>query len=137
MWSGLVPKGALLIPAPSVVSAIAWLLVTVTSFSLVVPLVTARKDRGFGDTVTKLPLRLRVCGLPAALSFIASVPVCKPPPVGVKVTEMVQLFPAANVALQLLVCAKSPAVAMLAIASGAFPVLLRVTIFAVLVEPTA
>jgi len=50
---------------------------------------------------------------------------------------MVQLLPAARVALQLLVWAKSPVVVMLAILSLAFPVLDRVTDFAELVVPTA
>ena len=126
-----------LIVALSVVSATDWLLVTVTSFSLVVFLVIEPKDSRAGNTVTKLPPRITVCGLPAALSLIASVPARKPPLVGVKVTDMVQLFPAVRVALQLLVCLKSPVVVMPAILSVAFPVLVRLTDFAELVVPTA
>jgi hypothetical protein len=54
-----------------------------------------------------------------------------------KVTDMAQFLPAAKFALQLLVCAKSPVVAMLAILSEAFPELKRVTGFAELVVPIA
>jgi hypothetical protein len=61
-----------------------WLLVTT---SVMRPTVFTRiepKDRGLGKTVTAFPLRRTVCGLPAALSFIESVPVRKPLIVGVK-----------------------------------------------------
>src|SRR5437588_135880 len=44
------------------------------------------------------PLSATVCGLPAALSPSDSVPVRAPKAVGVKVTSMVQLAPAAKVA---------------------------------------
>jgi hypothetical protein len=115
-----------------------WLLVTVTICGgLWVPTVNEPKSRLAGNTVTKLPLRLTVCGLPAALSLTASAPLRKPPPVGVKVTDMVQFLPAAKVALQLLVQAKSPVVVMLAILSEALPVLLRMTGIAELVVPAA
>jgi hypothetical protein len=134
--NALVRKILPLILALSVVSMTDWLLVIVTSFSLVVFLATEPKDRRAGKAVTKLPRRLTVCGLPAALSAIASVPLRKPPLVGLKVIDMVQFLPAAKVALQLLVCAKSPAVVMLAILSVALPVLVRVTGFAGLVVPT-
>ena len=114
------------------------MLVTVTICGgLLVPTLNEPKDRLVGNTVTwlPLPLRLTVCGLPAALSVIASVPLRKPPLVGLKVTDIEQFLPAAKFALQLLVCAKSPVVAMLAILSAAFPVLDKVTGFAELVVP--
>jgi hypothetical protein len=60
----------------------------------------------------------------------------KPALVGLKVTDIVQFLPGERFDLQLLVCAKSPKVAMLAILSEAFPVFDRVTCFAELVVPT-
>ena len=44
-----------------------------------------------------VPARLAVCGLPGALSEMDKVPVRVTSAVGVKVTEIVQLAPAANV----------------------------------------
>ena len=67
---------------------------------------TELKGRGAGKTVTVLPLRPTVCGLPTALSLFVSVPVRRP--LVLKVTEMLQFFPVARVALQLLVFTKSP-----------------------------
>ena len=43
------------------------------------------------------PVKLTICGLPMALSVMASVPVCVPVAVGVKVTLTAQLLPAAKV----------------------------------------
>lgn len=51
-----------------------------------------------------------------------------PAAVGVKVTEMEQLAPAARLALQVLVSAKSPEGVMEAMASGAVPELVRVMV---------
>jgi hypothetical protein len=70
------------------------------------------------------------------VSLTLSVPLRAPVAVGVKVTVIVQLAPAANVLPQLLVWAKSPLAATLLIVRGAFPVLLNVTVCAVLVVPT-
>jgi hypothetical protein len=50
-----------------------------------------------------VPLRLTVCGLPAALSVMLSVPFWTPVAVGVNVTLMVQLAPAATELPQLFV----------------------------------
>ena len=55
--------------------------------------------------VAPVPLRLTVCGLPAALSVIERVPERVPVAVGVKVTLMVQLAAAATEAPQVLVWA--------------------------------
>ena len=80
-----------------------------------------------------------VCGLFEALSVIVRFPVRAPNCVGVKVTLIVQFFPAASVLPQgfvLVVCAKSPLVAMLLMFSVAVPVLLSVTLFAGVVTPT-
>ena len=84
-----------------------------------------------------LPLRLAVWGLPAALSLTGSVPVAVPVCCGVKVTLIEQLAPPATLAPQLFVSPKLPVVAMLAMLSGAPPVLARVTTCGRLVVPTA
>jgi len=55
-----------------------------------------------------VPLSVTVWGLPAALSVIVSVPVRLPVAVGVKVTLIVQLEPAATEPAQVLVWEKSP-----------------------------
>lgn len=70
------------------------------------------------------------------MSLTDSVPLREPALVGLKVTDIVQFLPGARLDLQLLVCAKSPVVAMLATLSVAFPVFDRVTDFAGLVVPT-
>ena len=57
------------------------------------------KSRLEGDTLAvgsnPVPPKLTVCGLPEALSVSASDPVRAPPAVGVNVTLMAQLAPAA------------------------------------------
>ena len=80
------------------------------------------------------PLKLAVCGLPAALSATLSVPLRVPVAVGVKVTLTVQLALAARVEGlkgQLLVWAKSPLLApvieTLVMVSAELPLLVRVT----------
>jgi hypothetical protein len=55
-----------------------------------------------------VPERLAVCGLLVALSVTVNVPLRAPAAVGVKVTLIVQFAPAATLAPQLLVWAKSP-----------------------------
>jgi hypothetical protein len=75
--------------------------------------------------------------VPAA-STIVRVPVQGPLPSGVKVTLIVQFPLAATLEPQvLLLMEKSPLIVMLETASGVVPALLRVTDWAVLVEPTA
>jgi hypothetical protein len=68
---------------------------------LVVPTSLAAKVSDVGATDTcgpdPVPVRLTVCGLPAALSVMLSVAVRVPTAVGVNVTLMVQLDPAATV----------------------------------------
>lgn len=56
---------------------------------------------------TPVPLSATVCGLLLPVSAIVSVPVRKPRAVGVKVTEIVHLLPAARVVEQLVVRIKS------------------------------
>jgi hypothetical protein len=72
------------------------------------------------------PVRATVCGLPVALSVREIVPVTMPFATGVKVTEIVQLAPAAMVAVQLLVSAKCKLGLILEILRVAVPVFVRV-----------
>ena len=120
--------------APSFKSGTAWLLVTVASISLGVVLVTETEPK---DSGVPVPLRVTLCGLPAALSLIASVPIHAPPIVGVKVTEIEQFFPAARLTPQLVVghC-EVTTVVMPVMLSEAFPLLLNLTELAALVVPT-
>src|SRR5205823_3788443 len=86
------------------------------------------------------PLSASVCGLPPALSATDSVPVRAPEAVGVKVTLMEQLAPAAKVAglvgqafAPVLVAAKSPEAAKELIVKAAVPVLVNVIVIGALV----
>ena len=72
-----------------------------------------------------------------AVSRMVKVAVRPPAAVGVNVTLIVQLVPAARLLPQLSVSAKSPFVAMLVISSAALPGLLRVTAWGSLVVPRA
>src|SRR2546429_64479 len=81
-----------------------------------------------------------ICGLPPALSVSDSVPVRAPEAVGVKVTLMVQVPPAAKVAglvgqalAPVLVAAKSPEGANELIVKAAAPVFVSVTVIGALV----
>src|SRR2546429_468966 len=86
------------------------------------------------------PLRENICGLPPASSASDSVPVRAPEAVGVKVTLMVQVPPAAKVAglvgqalAPVLVAAKSPEAANELIVKAAAPVFVSVTVIGALV----
>src|SRR5207302_662249 len=86
------------------------------------------------------PLSVMICGLPPALSVSDSVPVRAPEAVGVKVTLMVQVAPAAKVAglvgqalAPVLVAAKSPEGANELIVKAAAPVFVSVTVIGALV----
>jgi hypothetical protein len=72
---------------------------------LEVPTVWLPKVRLLGDKLATVPVpdRETLCGLAAALSATVSEPFAVPFAVGVKETEMVQLAPAARLAVQLLV----------------------------------
>ena len=74
-----------------------------------------------------VPLKLTVCGLPAASSVMTTVPVRKPVTAGVKVTLIVQLAAAGKLAGQLFVWANSTLGTMLVIVSAAVPELVRMT----------
>jgi hypothetical protein len=62
-----------------------------------------------------------------ALSVIVNEPAREPVAVGVKVTLTLQLLLAARVVPQVLLCAKSPVIAIEVIARLAFPEFVRVT----------
>src|SRR5260370_2836409 len=79
-----------------------------------------------------------VCGLFEALSVIVMLPVRAPSWVGVKVTLMMQFFPAASVLPQgfvLVAGANSPLTTMLLMFSVELPVFATVTLLAVVVVP--
>src|SRR5580700_10617296 len=82
-----------------------------------------------------------VCGLPAELSDTEMLAWRVPEAVGLKVTLIVQLVAAASELPQVLVWAKSPLLVptmpMLLMVKVALPELLRVTVLAALVVPTA
>jgi len=119
-------------------------LVSFTVFDeLVVFTCWALKVRLVGDRVTvvppavvPLPVRLITCGLPAALSLTLIVPGWLPVAVGVKVTLMEQLAPAATEAPQVLVWAYCALATMLVMVRAAVPPLVRVTVCAALVVLT-
>jgi hypothetical protein len=113
------------------------LFVSVNTFAtLVVPTVCDANVALVGVNATgsaPVPLRATVCGLFEALSVIVRVPVRVPTWVGVNVTLIMQLSPAAKVLPQgfvLVARAKSPLAAMLVMFSVAVPVLASVTLFA-------
>jgi hypothetical protein len=72
---------------------------------LVVPTVWLPKLKlaGVKLATVHVPVRVTSCGVPAALSATAIVPVTVPFAAGLKATEIVQLAPAARLAGQLLV----------------------------------
>ena len=95
-----------------------------------------------GVTVTPVPVPVRValCGLPAALSDTERVPVRAPVAPGRNVTLMVQLAPAAKVVPQVVVSAKSeafvPAIETPLMVMVPLPVFRSVTVLALLVTFT-
>jgi hypothetical protein len=89
-----------------------------------------------------VPDRGILCGVFGALSLIVTAPVSSPVCFGVKVTLMLQVFPAATVPTGLphvfvpLTRAKSPLIVTLLKVSVAVPVLVSVTVFGAVVVPT-
>ena len=84
-------------------------LVSVTVCVAVAPISVAGKARLEGDrdaTAGVVPVSVTNCGLPAALSEIATAPLAVPLACGVKETLIEQLVPPASEAGQLLVSAK-------------------------------
>jgi hypothetical protein len=119
-----------------------WLLVTVTDWDeLVLPTDTVPKLRELAESVTgvlPVPERLTVCGLVNEASVNVSVPEIEPVVVGENVTPTVHLAPAAMLVPQvLLATAKLALAAMLLNVSATFSLLVRVTLLAELVLPTA
>ena len=89
---------------------------------------------------TPLPLNAAACGLPLALSVTATPALRVPVAVGLNVTLIVQLVPAARLAPQVCVWVKSPllvpVMAMPLMLSAAAPALERVIDCAALLAPT-
>jgi hypothetical protein len=83
-----------------------------------------------------VPDKTIFCGLPEALSVIVMLPARLPVAVGVNVTEIWQLPPAARDVLQVLVSPKSPDAAIPVMLSALVPVLVKVTIWGLPVVPT-
>lgn len=97
----VVEKSERLVVIEFIVSAIVWLLVTVTvEAALFCPKASFPKDNEDGVAVTAaipVPLKLTVCGLFFPVSEMVNVPVRDPRAAGVNVSEIVQLSPAASV----------------------------------------
>ena len=74
------------------------------------------------------PASVAVCGLPGALSLMATVPVRLPVVVGVNTTEIGQELPAVNDVPHVLVSEKSPDTAICVMLIDAVPLLVSVTI---------
>src|SRR5436190_23135481 len=127
---------------PVMLKAVVLTLVRVTFFaSLTVPLssVLLFTLQGASLVVVPVPDSVTFCGLPAALSLMLTAAVRVPLAVGLNVTLIPQLAPAANELPQVWVCAKFPAlvpvIAMLLMVKIAVPVFLSVTVLAALVVP--
>lgn len=91
-----------------------------------------------GVSTIPLPERLTVCGLPVASLVTMTLPDSEPSVVGVKVTWIVQVAPTAKLAGltgQLLLCAKSPVMAIPLIVTAILPLLVSVTACGALVVP--
>lgn len=90
--------------------------------------------------VAPVPERVTVWGLPLALSLMVSMPVRVPETIGVKVTPIMQVArdasgpPVEGQVLAVLSRAKSPLTVIELMLSGPSPLLVRVTLCAVLVE---
>ena len=120
-----------MLPIPTVTPS---LLVTVTIWLGLSPGETSPKARLDGETArpsvvpfdVPVPLNPIVCGPLGSVKV--SEPDRIPVAMGVKVTLIVQLFPAASELVQVCVCEKSPLVAKPLMATAALPVLVTVTI---------
>src|SRR5689334_4649602 len=94
--------------------------------------VTARESKIGADPV---PDRLAIWGLFPAMSVIVSVPILLAVAEGLNATLMSHVLPGGTLVPQVLVSSKSPAAAMLVIASGVRRLLVNVTNWAGLVVP--
>jgi hypothetical protein len=108
---------------PLMLSVVLPVLLSVVVSGLALALFTLPKPRlaGLNSTTVPVPVRLTVCGLPAALSVIDNVPVRVALSVGLKVTLMVQRASAARLEPQVFVWLKPPLVAILVILSAILP----------------
>jgi hypothetical protein len=99
---------------------------------LLMPTGSTGKVKEVGERLTAgpvpVPVRLTVWVAGLALSVMVRVPVLVPAVVGLKVTLMAQLAPAATLEPQVLVSEKSPLVLMLLMLSVALPMFLSVTL---------
>jgi hypothetical protein len=106
------------------------------------PSATAGKVRLVVESVspgagpTAVPLSITVCWALDALSVIVTVPVWLPAVIGAKSTEIVQEAPAATLGVQVLVCPKPVDAVTELTTSEDVPVLVSVTTWEALVEPT-
>ncbi len=116
-----------------------WLVTVTVRPTLVVLTSCGEKLRAEGDSVTAVPvpLRLTVCGLPLALSLMLRVPLRVPTAVGLNATLIVQLVCGARLLPQVFAgIMKSPEATMLLMASVVVPVFLRTTLLEALVLPS-
>src|SRR6266567_4867446 len=83
-----------------------------------------------------MPLRLMMCGDPAALSWMVIDPDRRPAAVGTNVAENVQVPAAGTVSPQSLVSVKSPLTVIAEIESGALPMFRKSVVVAGPLDPT-
>ena len=83
-----------------------------------------------------MPVKLTICGLPAALSVIVTAPISDPVAIGVNLTLIWQLDPAPSAYLHVVVREMGLLAVMTMDRSVAVPVLVIVTVCAALVVPT-
>lgn len=143
-WPGLVPPKAILVMDSRAVPVPALLTVTGTGV-LDVPLVVVGKGMVSGLTdntgapVKATPVPERATGEPVTttLPVMVAVPLLVTAAVGLKITPMVQVLPAARVVPQVPPERENGAVTATVIpVKEAVPVLLRVSVWAALVDPT-
>jgi hypothetical protein len=78
-------------------------------------------------SIFPVPDKFVTCGLPVPVSVTVSAPDLVPTCVGVKVTLIAQVLPAARVDVQVLVCEKSPVTLMLLMVIAELSVFFKVT----------
>ncbi len=124
------------VPLPSLVRLMVWIAeVVVTTWLGKVRLGGLIRATGTSGAVP-VPLKGTVCGLPGALLVKVRIPTLVPVAVGENLTEAVQERPGLRLTPQVSLIRKSPETEMPIFLRTAFPLLVRVTIWAVVVEPT-
>ena len=125
---------------PVLESVIVWAALVVPTFWLANVNEAGERLAAAVDAATPEPVRLTVWGLPVALSVTVTAAVLVPDAVGLNVTLIVQVAPAATEAPHVLLWAKSPLLvpvtATLVMLTVALPVLDSVIAWAALVVPT-